>query len=137
MINEINVEWTNNMVFQAEIDGHNLVVDASNEAGGENKGPRPKKLLLLALAGCTGMDVISILKKMKVEITKFNVKVIGNTQEEHPKKYNEMKVTYQFSGKNIEYDKLKKAVDLSIEKYCSVIAILKNAVKLEFNIEIL
>ncbi len=137
MLNEINVKWNGKMSFSTEIDGHNLIVDSSSDVGGENKGPRPKKLLLLALAGCTGMDVISILKKMKVEIFNFSIKVIGNTQEEHPKKYTDISIKYQFKGNNLEYVKIKKAVDLSKDKYCSVIAILKEAVKLNFEIEIL
>jgi putative redox protein len=137
MTNEIIAEWKNNMSFEAEIDGHKLIVDASNDVGGENKGPRPKKLLLMALAGCTGMDVISILKKMKVEVSKFNVKVIGNASDEHPKKYTEMKIIYQFKGNNLELEKLKKAVDLSLNKYCSVNAVLKETIKIDFDIEII
>jgi putative redox protein len=137
MISEIIVEWKKGMSFESEIDGHKLIVDAADESGGENNGPRPKKLLLLALGGCTGMDVISVLKKMKVEILNFNIKVIGITLEEHPKKFSEIEVVYQFKGKNLEYEKLKKAVDLSKDKYCAVIGTLKDSVKLKFVIEIL
>jgi putative redox protein len=137
MIDELNAEWLNDMSFSSEIDGHKLIVDASKDNGGENKGPRPKKLLMLALAGCTGMDVISILKKMKVEVSKFNIKVIGTASDEHPKKYVSMKIIYQLKGENLEYDKIKKAVDLSKDKYCSVNAVLKEAISMEFSIEIM
>lgn len=72
---EINVKWLNNMAFEAEVNGHKVILDAEAEVGGENRGPRPKPFMLLALAGCTGMDVVSILKKMKVELLDFNVRV--------------------------------------------------------------
>jgi putative redox protein len=137
MISEIIAEWKSNMSFETEIDGHKITVDASVDAGGENKGPRPKKLLLIAIAGCTGMDVISILKKMKVDISEFFIKVIGKSQEDHPKKYTELKLVYQFKGNNLELEKLKKAINLSLDKYCSVNAILKEAIKIEYVIEIL
>jgi putative redox protein len=136
MINEIKAKWNEKMSFTTEIDGHKIVVDASDDAGGENIGPRPKKLLLIALAGCTGMDVISILKKMKVEIAEFNIRVIGNSQEMHPKKYTDIKVIYQFKGNNLELEKLKKAVELSMNKYCSVNAVLREAIKIDFEIEV-
>jgi putative redox protein len=137
MKNEIIAEWNKNMCFITEIDGHKLIVDATSDIGGENRGPRPKKLLLLALAGCTGMDVISILVKMKVEIEIFRIKVIGNAQEDHPKKYNTIDLIYCFKGKNLENEKLKKAINLSLDKYCSVNAILKESIKINYEIEII
>ena len=65
---EINTRWIDNMAFETEINGHKLIIDADHEVGGENLGPRPKPFMLAALGGCTAMDVISILKKMRVEV---------------------------------------------------------------------
>ena len=83
---------------------------------------RPKPLMLVALAGCTGMDVISILKKMRVEPSKFRVWVEAEQTEEHPKHYTAMKVIYEFWGKNLPLESINKAIGLSEEKYCGVSA---------------
>lgn len=136
MINEIDLNWNNNLSFVANVDGHKLILDSSDEAGGENKGPRPKSLMLVALGGCTGMDVISILKKMHVDIKSLNVKVIGHARDEHPKKYIDMKIIYKCFGNNLEKDKIEKAVNLSLDKYCSVMAAYKETIKIEHEIEI-
>lgn len=137
MKREIDVKWEGNMKFVTNIDGHNLVLDSTEDVGGNNEGPRPKVLLMVALAGCTGMDVVSILKKMKVEVTYFNLKVEGDIKDEHPKKYNSMKVVYEFKGPNLSYEKVEKAVNLSIEKYCGVNANLRDAMPIEYEIKIL
>jgi len=132
----LDLAWKENMAFETDMDGHKLVIDAAEESGGDNTGPRPKKLMLAALAGCTGMDVIMILKKMKVEPESFNVIVEGDVAEDHPKKYTKMKVIYQFKGQNLPMDKLEKAVSLSEEKYCGVSAVYKAALDLTTEIRI-
>jgi putative redox protein len=133
----IDVKWDGNMKFVTDIDGHKLVLDTTEDVGGNNEGPRPKVLLMVALAGCTGMDVVSILKKMKVDITFFNLKVEGDINDEHPKKYNAIKVIYELKGPNLSYEKVEKAVNLSIEKYCGVNANLRDAIQMEYEIRIL
>ncbi len=133
----INVNWTGGMGFSTEINGHKLLVDANSEVGGNDNGPRPKALMLLALAGCTGMDVVSILKKMRVEIEDFDIAVDADMTEEHPKVYSKMHITYKFKGNNLPMDKLKKAVDLSQDRYCGVSAMFKKAMELSFSIVIL
>jgi putative redox protein len=125
------------MTFEADIDGHKIIVDASAENGGNNNGPRPKPLMLVALAGCTGMDVVSILKKMRVEIESLNIAVEADMREEHPKKYTAMKVIYSFKGNNLEYEKLEKAVKMSEEKYCGVMAFYNDSIKVAIEINIL
>ena len=117
---EIKVDWIENMAFKAEVNGHEIILDAVEAVGGENRGPRPKPLMMVALAGCTGMDVISILKKMRVEIEGFAVRVIGDLTEEHPKHFEKMHVIYEFKGKDLPMDKLEKAISLSEERYCGV-----------------
>jgi len=90
--------------------------------------------MLVALAGCTGMDVVSILKKMKVELEGLNIIIEGEQTEEHPKHYSELKVIYEFKGKHLPMDKLEKAVNLSEDRYCGVNAIYKKAIKMSYEI---
>ena len=136
MKNVIDMAWTDNIAFETDMDGHKVVIDASEEVGGSDLGPRPKKLLLTALAGCTGIDVVMILKKMKIVPEAFNVIVEGELTDEHPKYYNKMKVIYQFKGKNLPMAKLEKAVNLSETKYCGVSAIFRQAMEMESEIRI-
>lgn len=117
------LNWVDHLAFETELNGHKLILDADSSVGGLNRGPKPKPLMLVALAGCTGMDVISILQKMRVDIKKYSVRVEGELTEEHPKHYTKMKVIYEFAGKDIPMDKLQKAVTLSEEKYCGVRAV--------------
>jgi putative redox protein len=137
MIHNTLLSWKGNMEFETELNGHKLTLDASSEVGGHDRGPRPKVLMLTALAGCTGMDVVSILDKMKVELDEFNVRVDGQLTEEHPKYYESMHIIYEFKGKNLQEDKLRKAIELSQEKYCGVSALYKKAIKLTYEIRIL
>jgi len=132
----VDMAWTDKLAFEADLDGHKLIVDATKESGGSDLGPRPKKLMLTALAGCTGVDVVMILKKMKVELEAFNVIVEADVTDEHPQHYNKMKVIYQFKGKDLPYEKLKKAINLSEEKYCGVSAVYKKAMEMESEIRI-
>lgn len=136
MKDSLNVKWTGDMSFEANVGGHKIVVDASPESGGKNSGPRPKPLMMLALAGCTGMDVVSILAKMRVEIEDFNVIIESELTEEHPKQYTQMHVIYEFKGKDLQLDKLQKAIDLSQERYCGVSATLQKAIKISYEIRI-
>lgn len=137
MKESISLNWLNNMAFEAEVNGHKLYLDASSENGGKNLGPRPKPLMLLALGGCTGMDVVSILGKMRVEFESLQIIVDGDLTEEHPKKFTKMKIIYRFKGKNLPVDKLEKAVELSKERYCGVSASLKDVIDIEYEIDVI
>ena len=108
------------MQFDAEISGHHLLLDALPESGGDNQGPRPKELMLAALAGCTGMDVAAILTKMRIKPDAFRVRVVSKLTEEHPKHYSSMHIEYIFEGADLAYEKLEQAVKLSQDKYCGV-----------------
>ncbi len=130
MKKSIDVNWLDKMSFEAEVEGHKIVIDAAESVGGENKGPTPKPLLMVSLGGCTGMDVVSILKKMRVTFDSFKVRVEGDLSEEHPKKYTKIHVIYEFTGKNLPEDKIKKAISLSEERYCGVSATLLGNVEL-------
>jgi len=136
MKTSLKANWIEGMYFESEINGHKIILDAEENVGGTDKGPRPKPLMLLALAGCTGMDVVSILKKMRVELDKFEVEVEADTTEEHPKYYNKIKVIYKFWGKDLPMDKIEKAVNLSEERYCGVSAVYKKAIDMSSEIRI-
>ena len=137
MKHEISCVWQKDMVFEAEIDGHKLKLDASPQYGGNNAGPRPKPLLLAGLAGCTGMDVVSILEKMKISLTYFNLRVSGELAVDDPKYYREIHLVYEFKGENVPLERIKHAVELSLEKYCGVRASLSPKCKLTYEIKIL
>ncbi|MCF6356777.1 MAG: OsmC family protein [Draconibacterium sp.] len=133
----INVEWLENMAFKTVVNGHEFVIDATEKVGGEDRGPRPKPLMMASLAGCTGMDVVSILKKMRVELDYFNVVVEAELTEEHPKHFIKMHVIYEFKGKDLPMAKLEKAIDLSEERYCGVSATYKQTMEMSSEIRIL
>lgn len=124
------------MAFESEVNGHKLVLDAAKEFGGEGLGYRPKPLVMAALAGCTGMDVVSILKKMRVEYDGLEIKVEGDVADEHPKTYTALKLIYEFKGKDLPMEKLEKAVALSEETYCGVWAMYKKAVPVTYEIRV-
>lgn len=130
------MNWDGGMAFEANLDGHKVRVDALPVVGGNDSGPRPKELMLVSLGGCTGMDVVSILKKMRVDITGFNVSIEANMTEEHPKHYDDMLIVYEFSGNNLDEAKLKKAIDLSMERYCGVSVVYKKAMSVNYKIVI-
>lgn len=133
---EITMNWKGDMSFEGIVDGHKIALDADTSAGGKNSGARPKPLMLLALSGCSGLDVIYILKKMRIEVEDFNVSVSAELTEDHPIVYNSMHLVYEFKGKNLNYDKLKSVIEMSQEKYCGVYAMYKQFVKITYDIKI-
>lgn len=131
-MDEITCNWKSDMAFEASINGHTIVLDATDEVGGHDLGPRPKPLTLVSLAGCTGMDVISILRKMREPVSWFNVRVKGETATEHPKTYIRIKLIYEFKASDgLKHENVRKAVSLSSERYCGVSALLRKAADLE------
>ncbi|MCF8378347.1 MAG: OsmC family protein [Bacteroidales bacterium] len=136
MKNKVDIAWTENMAFEATVNDHKIMLDASPEVGGKNKGPRPKPLTLVSLGGCTGMDVVSILNKMRVQFDGLNIEVEGELSEEHPKVYHTITIIYHFKGKDLPIDKLEKAVNLSQERYCGVTAMLNKTARIEHKIVI-
>ncbi len=117
---ESTIKWTGNMAFSGETpSGHPIQMDASEEVGGQNSGARPTELVLYAVAGCTGIDIISILKKMRLEPTSFQMDVKGNRAEDHPKRFTQIHIHYALEGELPE-DKVFRAIQLSNDKYCSV-----------------
>ena len=136
MEHTIDVNWKQNMTFETEINGHKLIIDTPEAMGGNDRGPRPKPLMIVALAGCTGLDVVSILNKMRVPLDGFNVKVKSVLTDEDPKHYKSMHIVYEFWGHNLPMDKLTKAVELSQERYCGVSYMYKKIMEVTYEVVI-
>lgn len=117
--------------------GHALVMDGDPAAGGQNSGPRPMELLLLGIGGCSGMDVISILKKKKQDVTGIEIAVKGEKAEDYPKKFTDITLEFAVRGRNISEEAVKRAVELSMNKYCSVKATLEGTAKVNFSYTII
>ena len=127
--NTITTVWKENMVFESDNpSGETLFMDAPDE-GIENKGLRPKALMLSSLAGCSGLDVVSLLKKMRAEVNDFKMVVHGELTEEHPKYYHKVVIEYHFYGSYLQEDKINKAVKLSVDQYCGVMEMFRQFAK--------
>lgn len=122
------------MAFTANVSGHNVIMDTTADGGGDDSGASPKRLMLASLAGCTGMDVVSMLAKMKVAFSDFSMNVDAHLTEEHPKIYDKVKLTYKIRVAADDQSKVEKAVNLSKDKYCGVSAMFNAFAKLETEI---
>ena len=111
-----------------------MLVDADPEFGGENKGPLPKPLVLTSLSGCTGMDVVALLKKMRVDHKDFSIEIEAALTDEHPKYYNKIHVVYRVQVEQKDEAKFIKAVDLSQERYCGVSYMLSQSSELTYEV---
>mgnify|MGYP001386698732 CR=1 FL=1 len=120
MKDSVLVRLKENMSFDVNVNGHKIVLDRTHEFGGNNSGPRPKSMMLVALAGCTGMDVVSLLRKMRIPFDDLEIEVDGNITDEHPKHFDQMHIIYRIKGQEIPLDKVNKIIELSLEKYCGV-----------------
>lgn len=134
---EITLNWAEDMAFDVDVNGHTLRLDAEDAVGGRDTGPRPKPLMLAALAGCTAMDVISLLRKMRVEFDDLKIKIDADLTDDHPKVYTAIRVVYQVYGSQVDHEKMQKAVELSQDKYCGVSAMLRSFAKVSWEIEYL
>lgn len=131
---ELTVNWKEKMAFTGVTpSGHEFTMDAAPEVGGENAGPRPTELLLEAVAGCTGMDIISILHKMRLEPSSFQMDVKGERADDHPKRFTTINIHYALDGELPE-DKVVRAIQLSKDKYCSVAHSLNSEITATYSI---
>lgn len=131
MADKITTQWKGNMVFESDNPRWpSIMMDASKSFGGTGSGAAPKAMMLSSLAGCSGLDVVSVLNKMKVKIDDFKMEVTGELTEEHPQYYHTVTVDYHFYGTKLKESKIKKAVDLSIEKYCGVMEMFRRFAKI-------
>ena len=115
---------------------HWVAMDGPKEFGGSNGAARPKELILIGLGGCTGADVASILEKMKEPVVRFEIDIDAKSADEHPKVFTTINITYNFWGDNLKTGNIEKAISLSQDKYCSVSAMLKKAVKITHSYKI-
>lgn len=131
------VTWIRDLQFLAQSEeGQTVLLDQSPLKGGSGKGVEPMRLLLLALAGCTGMDVMSILKKKRVKPESFEILVEGQRAPSHPKKYTRITLNYRVRGRDIPQEVVERAVELSLGKYCPVTAMLKGSTEIEREIQV-
>lgn len=125
------VVFQEGMAFDVELNGHHFTIDAAEKVGGKDKGPQPKGLVLSALGGCTAMDVVSIMRKKKVDFDRFEVEVLGETADDYPMEFVSIKVIYHVWGSDIDKKAVERSVELSETKYCGVSRTLEGSVKLE------
>jgi len=117
----VELAWKNGKRFEGTNSwGHEIVVDAASESGGEESGLKPTELLLYGVAGCTGMDIVGILQKKRQKLTSLMITVEGDQQESYPRPFHEVRVHYVATGEDLDEKALAKAIELSEGKYCVV-----------------
>jgi putative redox protein len=131
---EIETQWMGKMQFNALVNGHTIIMDAPEKVGGEDNGPIPKPFVLTALSGCTGMDIVAILRKAQKEVQDLTIKVTGELSKQQPIQYVSMHVNYDFKGDPSCKDAALDAVNLSQEKYCGVSQMLKKALPVTWEV---
>jgi putative redox protein len=136
MRHEIACKRVTHLAFNAHIDDHVVRMDTEKQFGGMNEGPQPKPMLLAALAGCTGMDVVALLNKMRIAFDDIDLSVSGELTDEHPKYYTKIHVVYEIMGRNLDAAGIEKAVRMSQEKYCGVSYMLRQACELTWEIRL-
>jgi len=134
---QVNTVFNGGMAFTASINGHEVIMDTTADDGGQDSGPSPKRLMLAALAGCTGIDIVSILNKMKVDFSDLSINVHAGLSAEHPKIYNIVKVTYKIKLAEEDKPKMIRAVNLSKDNYCGVFAMFRHFAKMDTEIDYL
>lgn len=130
----VKVKWIDGLRFVAtDSAGHSVVMDASKQSGGEGSGFSPMQLLLIALGGCTGMDVVHIMRKQRQQVDGLEIAVSGKRVKEPPRVYDNISVEYKINGKRIKENAVQRAIQLSEDKYCSVGAMLRAKAKVTSN----
>jgi len=130
----IETQWMGKMQFNALVNGHTIVMDAPERVGGEDNGPIPKPFVLTALSGCTGMDIVALLRKEDKEVQDLNIVVTGELSKQAPIEYVAMHIIYDFKGSEANRAAALEAVTLSQEKYCGVSHMLKKALPVTWQI---
>ena len=134
----ISVKWIDGMLMVGKSDsGHAVVMDGPPEIGGENLGVRPMEMLLLGMAGCTMIDVVSTLKKMREDVVDCQTQVSADRSEEYPKVFTNINVHFILKGKQLNLSKVDKAIKLSAEKYCSASIMLGKTAVITHDFEII
>ena len=135
--NLVTTKWTQKSQFETDNpSGYKFTMFDKSQDNGDVVGFAPKALMLSSLAGCSGLDVVSLLEKMRAEVAEFYIEVSGELTDEHPKYYHKVKVDYHFSDTNLQEDKIKKAVNLSVTKYCGVMEMFRRFATVETEIHL-
>ena len=129
-----HTKWLGGLAFESTNPGGTVTIDASVEQGGSGSGLRPKALMLNALAGCSAMDIASLVAKMRAKIDTFTIDVEGDLTDEEVQTYHTFRVSYNFFGSDLDEEKLEKIVKLSTEKYCGVMLMFRQFAKIEITI---
>jgi putative redox protein len=133
----ISVNWVDGMLMVGKShSGHSITMDGPHEIGGENLGVRPMEMLLLGVAGCTMIDVVSTLKKMRQDLTQCETKVNAERANDHPKVFTDIHIQFILKGKDLDQNKVEKAITLSAEKYCSASIMLGKTASITHDFEI-
>ena len=133
----ISVSWVDGMLMVGKShSGHSITMDGPPEIGGENLGVRPMEMLLLGVAGCTMIDVVTTLKKMRQELTHCETKVNAERADDHPKVFTDIHIQFIIKGKGLDTKKVEKAITLSAEKYCSASIMLGKTASITHDFEI-
>ena len=133
----ISVNWVDGMLMVGKsLSGHCITMDGPPEIGGENLGVRPMEMLLLGVAGCTMIDVVSTLKKMRQDLTHCETKVNAERANDHPKVFTDIHIQFVIKGKDLDKNKVEKAITLSAEKYCSASIMLGKTASITHDFEI-
>ncbi|AHY48369.1 putative redox protein regulator of disulfide bond formation (plasmid) [Rubrobacter radiotolerans] len=135
-VEDAAVRLVEGMHFAGEIDGFSIDLDAEESAGGRGKGTQPMRLLLLGMAGCTAMDVISILRKKRQQISALEVEVRGDRREEHPRTYERAEILYRVRGEGVDPKAVERAIELSESRYCPAIATIGKSAQITSRYEI-
>jgi len=135
---DAKVIWKQGLAFTGSANsGFTINLDSSPEVGGSDSGLRPMELVAIGIAGCTAMDVISILQKKRQEVTAFEVRVTARRAPEHPQRFTDVEIEYVVTGRNIDPEAVERSVFLSETKYCSAIATMRDCVNFSRRITIL
>ncbi|MDA8981677.1 OsmC family protein [Candidatus Thioglobus sp.] len=134
----LSVNWVDGMLMVGKShSGHSITMDGPIEIGGENLGVRPMEMLLLGVAGCTMVDVVTTLKKMRQDLTHCETKISAERSNEHPKVFTDIHIQFIVKGKDLDSKKVDKAITLSAEKYCSASIMLGKTAKITHDFEVL
>ncbi len=117
---DVKVDWKGGLCFAGSGgSGHEVVMDASRATGGENRGASPMELLLHGVAGCSGIDIVKILEKKRAEIEDIEISIEGIRADDHPRKFEKLKLHFEVTGRDMSRKDVEQAVNLSVDKYCS------------------
>ena len=134
---KVNMKWSGGMKFDSvSAFGHKISTDTAEEHGGNNDGYKPTELLLYGIAGCTGVDIVRLMKKQRQEMTSLEIEVTAHNHEDYPKWFHTFEIKYIATGKNLEEKRLVKAIEMSEEKYCIVSKTMQEQAKVTTSYEI-